>query len=63
MINTPQAWYALRSKVQAATASLTDAQLADRTTKLQRRWRDHKRAATWDVLQEIYTEQHRRRWA
>jgi hypothetical protein len=49
--------------VQAATASLTDAQLADRTTKLQRRWRDHKRTATWDVLQEIYTEQHRRRWA
>ena len=60
MTNTPQAWYALRCKVQAATAGLTDAQLANRTATLQRRWRNHRRPATWDVLQELYTEQHRR---
>lgn len=63
MTNTPQAWNLLRSKVQAATAGLTDSQLLERTAQLQRRWRDHKRGATWDVLQELYTEQHRRRFA
>jgi hypothetical protein len=63
MPNTPQAWNLLRSKVQAATAHLSDAELTDRTARLQRRWRDHKRGATWNVLQELYTEQHRRRWA
>lgn len=62
MTHTPQAWNLLRSKVQAATAGLTDSQLLERTSQLQRRWRDHKRAATWDVLQELYTEQHRRRF-
>jgi len=60
--HTPQAWYSLRAKVQTATAGLTDAQLTNRTAQLQRRWRDHKRGATWDVLQELYTEQHRRSW-
>ena len=62
MLHTPQTWYALRAKVQTATAGLTDQQLTDRTAQLQRRWRDHKRGATWDVLQELYTEQHRRRF-
>ena len=63
MAHTPQAWNLLRSKVQAATATLTDSQLQDRVAQLQRRWRDHKRGATWNVLQELYTEQHRRRFA
>jgi len=63
MVNTPQAWNLLRSKVQAATANLTDSQLLERAAKLQRRWRDHKRTATWNILQELYTEQHRRRFA
>jgi len=63
MTNTPQAWNLLRSKVQAATAHLSDADLTDRVAQLQRRWRDHKRGATWNVLQELHTEQHRRRWA
>lgn len=63
MVNTPQAWNRLRSKVQAATANLTDSQLLERAAKLQRRWRDHKRTATWNILQELYTEQHRRRFA
>ena len=63
MTNTPQAWNLLRSKVQTATAGLTDTQLLERTAQLQRRWRDHKRGATWDVLQELYTEQHRRGFA
>jgi hypothetical protein len=63
MNNTPAAWNALRSKVQTATAQLTDAQLTGKVASLQRRWCDHRRAATWDVLQELYTEQHRRRWA
>ena len=63
MVNTPQAWNFLRSKVQAATANLTDSQLLERTAKLQRRWRDHKRTATWNILQELYTEHHRRRFA
>jgi len=62
-INTPQAWNLLRSKVQTATASLSDAALLERTAQLQRRWRDHRRTATWNVLGELYTEQHRRRWA
>ena len=60
MLNTPKAWNVLRSKVQTATASLTDAQLLERTAQLQRRWRDHKRGATWNVLQELYAEQHLR---
>ena len=60
--HTPQAWYSLRAKVQTATAGLTDQQLTDRTAQLQRRWRDHKRGATWNVLQKLYAEQHRRRF-
>ena len=63
MTNTTEAWNLLRSKVQAATVSLTDSQLLERTAQLQRRWRDHKRTATWSILQELYTEQHRRRFA
>lgn len=63
MPNTPAAWNLLRSKVQQATSHLSDVELDNRTAKLQRRWREHKRSATWDVLQELYTEQHRRRWA
>jgi hypothetical protein len=62
MLNNPQAWYALRAKVQTATAGLTDQQLTERTAKQQRRWRDHKRAASFDILQELHTEQHRRRF-
>lgn len=60
---TPDAWNRLRAKVQAATADLSDVELLLRTAQLQRRWRDHKRGATWNVLQELYTEQHRRQWA
>jgi hypothetical protein len=63
MTNTPEAWNRLRAKVQQATADLSDLQLTYRCAELQERWRDHKRGATWAVLQEVYTEQHRRRWA
>jgi hypothetical protein len=63
MTNTPEAWNRLRAKVQQATADLSDLQLTYRCAELQERWRDYKRGATWDVLQEVYTEQHRRRWA
>ena len=63
MLNNPTAWNQLRHRVQRATADLSEAQLTDRVVKLQRRWRAHKRSATWNVLQELYTEQHRRRWA
>jgi hypothetical protein len=61
-MNTPQAWNRLRTKVQHATATLTGDQLTSRTAELQRRWNQHQRSATWEVLQELYTEQHRRRW-
>ena len=61
-MNTPQAWNRLRAKVQKATVTLTGDQLTNRTAELQRRWNQHQRSATWEVLQELYTEQHRRRW-
>jgi hypothetical protein len=63
MPNTPEAWNRLRARVQAATAGLSDQQLTERTMRLQRRWRAHKRPATFNVLQELHAEQHRRRWS
>ena len=63
MPNNPEAWNRLRARVQSATAALSTAELQNRTAQLQRRWCDHKRSATWNVLQELYTEQHRRQWA
>ena len=37
MTNTPATWNVLRSKVQTATAQLTDAQLTGKVASLQRR--------------------------
>ena len=63
MTNTPAAWNVLRAKVQHATRHLSDAELTGRVACLQRRWKRTGAAATWNVLQELYTEQHRRHWA
>ena len=63
MKHSPAAWDRLRAKVQTATAELSDSELLLRTAQLQRRWKDHKRSATFDVLQELHSEQHRRNWA
>jgi hypothetical protein len=60
MLNSPQQWYALRHKVQAATAFMSDAALADRVAKLQLKWRRLRSVATFNLLQELYVEQHRR---
>jgi phage gp16-like protein len=63
MTNSPAAWNALRAKVQHATRNLDDDELVIRTVLQQRRWKRTNSRASWDVLQELHTEQHRRRWA
>lgn len=63
MTHTPAAWNLLRSKVQAATAHMTDSELTSRICRQQRRWRTNKSAACFDVMQELLAEKRRRQFA
>ena len=61
--NTPQTWENLEASVRAAVAPMSDAELTSYCAQLQRGWNDTREPITWDVLQAVYTEQHRRRFA
>jgi len=61
--NTPQAWQDLEATVLAAVAPMSDAELTRYCAQLQRGWKETREPIVWDILQAVYAEQHRRRFA
>jgi hypothetical protein len=61
--NTPQTWQDLEATVRAAVAPMSDTELANYCAQLQRGWRETRESVVWEILQAVYTEQHRRRFA
>jgi len=42
---------------------MSDTELANYCAQLQRGWRETRESVVWEILQAVYTEQHRRRFA
>lgn len=58
--NTPAYWNKIDAQVRRATRHMTDSELKARTARQQIRCKHHGAIASWNVLQALYHEQHRR---